>query len=325
MAKLGGKARRRGTLDAADAEKLFSTVDETGHTNEETAARQRKMRSQGRHGVDVDPLSDKDPSGSNVGEVMTRTTTIFLVVFFLAVVTLQVSCGVVRRVSTRSLGNDASISSVVAAMSNGVEWGNGYTQFPEDFSVQEADENTHRIEVTVTDTSSSDVLGVFSTSQIQAAALATNALMNPDINTVIYNVNVHVNKAGKIQTSRFFRYLKPTGEQKTLMTFIWTKTSTAQGVRFNCSITGVDSATEKQLRKSITNGVLDQVFGPSADEKSSGGANGATGGILGVLTSGADGKSTGDAPAKDDASNAATDVTGEKNASGAATGTGTGN
>lgn len=322
MAKLGGKARRRGTLDAADAEKLFSTVDETGHTNEETAARQRKMRSQGRHGVDVDPLSDKDPSGSNVGEVMTRTTTIFLVVFFLAVVTLQVSCGVVRRVSTRSLGNDASISSVVAAMSNGVEWGNGYTQFPEDFSVQEADENTHRIEVTVTDTSSSDVLGVFSTSQIQAAALATNALMNPDINTVIYNVNVHVNKAGKIQTSRFFRYLKPTGEQKTLMTFIWTKTSTAQGVRFNCSITGVDSATEKQLRKSITNGVLDQVFGPSADEKSS---SGATGGILGVLTSGADGKSTGDAPAKDDASNAATDVTGEKNASGAATGTGTGN
>lgn len=322
MAKLGGKARRRGTLDAADAEKLFSTVDETGHTNEETAARQRKMRSQGRHGVDVDPLSDKDPSGSNVGEVMTRTTTIFLVVFFLAVVTLQVSCGVVRRVSTRSLGNDASISSVVAAMSNGVEWGNGYTQFPEDFAVQEADENTHRIEVTVTDTSSSDVLGVFSTSQIQAAALATNALMNPDINTVIYNVNVHVNKAGKIQTSRFFRYLKPTGEQKTLMTFIWTKTSTAQGVRFNCSITGVDSATEKQLRKSITNGVLDQVFGPSADEKSS---SGATGGILGVLTSGADGKSTGDAPAKDDASNAATDVTGEKNASGAATGTGTGN
>ena len=256
---------------------------------------------------------------------MTRTTTIFLVVFFLAVVTLQVSCGVMRRVSTRSLGNDASISSVVAAMSNGVEWGNGYTQFPEDFSVQEADENTHRIEVTVTDTSSSDVLGVFSTSQIQAAALATNALMNPDINTVIYNVNVHVNKAGKIQTSRFFRYLKPTGEQKTLMTFIWTKTSTAQGVRFNCSITGVDSATEKQLRKSITNGVLDQVFGPSADEKSSSGADGATGGILGVLTSGADGKSTGDAPAKDDASNAATDVTGEKNASGAATGTGTGN
>ena len=337
MAKLGGKARGRGTLDAADAEKLFSTVDETGHTNEETAARQRKMRSQGRHGVDVDPLSDKDPSGSNVGEVMTRTTTIFLVVFFLAVVTLQVSCGVVRRVSTRSLGNEASISSVVAAMSNGVEWGNGYTQFPEDFSVQEADENTHRIEVTVTDTSSSDVLGVFSTSQIQAAALATNALMNPDINTVIYNVNVHVNKAGKIQTSRFFGYLKPTGELKTLMTFIWTKTSTAQGVCFNCSITGVDSATEKQLRKSITNGVLDQVFGPSADDKSSSGTDNATGGILSVLTSGTNDKSEADASATDNASatdgtangaasaTGATNATGEKNTSGAATGSGGGN
>ncbi|SDC53551.1 hypothetical protein [Parafannyhessea umbonata] len=332
MTKLGGKARGRGTLDAADAEKLFSTVDETGHTNEETAARQRKMRSQGRHGVDVDPLSDKDPSGSNVGEVMTRTTTIFLVVFFLAVVTLQVSCGVVRRVSTRSLGNEASISSVVAAMSNGVEWGNGYTQFPEDFSVQEADENTHRIEVTVTDTSSSDVLGVFSTSQIQAAALATNALMNPDINTVIYNVNVHVNKAGKIQTSRFFGYLKPTGELKTLMTFIWTKTATAQGVRFNCSITGVDSATEKQLRKSITNGVLDQVFGPSADDKSTSGTDGGAGGILGVLTSGTNEKSTDGESGTDvtsttdnNATASATTATGEKNTADAATGAGGGN
>ena len=203
--------------------------------------------------------------------------------------------------------------------------------------MQEADENTHRIEVTVTDTSSSDVLGVFSTSQIQAAALATNALMNPDINTVIYNVNVHVNKAGKIQTSRFFGYLKPTGELKTLMTFIWTKTSTAQGVRFNCSITGVDSATEKQLRKSITNGVLDQVFGPSADDKSSSGTDDATGGILSVLTSGTNDKSEGDASATDSASatdnndsatasaTSATSATGEKNASGAATGSGGGN
>lgn len=271
MPREKNRSRRRRTLNAQEAEELFSTVDETGHTNEETAKRQRNRRSQGRHGVEVDPLSDKDPSGSNLSEVMTRTATIILLIFFLGIMALQVSCGVARRVSTESLGNQVSISTVVSAMNNGVEWGNGYTQFPEDFSVQEADENTHRIEVTVTDDTSSDVLGVFSSSQIQAAALATNALMNPDINTVIYNVNVHVDKNGKIQKTQLLGYLKPTGEVKSLMTFVWTKTSTAQGVRFNCSITGVDAATEKQLRGSITNGVLDQVFGPSADDKSDSG------------------------------------------------------
>ena len=252
MAKLGGKARRRGTLDAADAEKLFSTVDETGHTNEETAARQRKMRSQGRHGVDVDPLSDKDPSGSNVGEVMTRTTTIFLVVFFLAVVTLQVSCGVVRRVSTRSLGNDASISSVVAAMSNGVEWGNGFTQFPEDYSVQEADENTGRIEVSVTDASSKNALQCFAGSQVQATAFAVNSLLNPNINTVVYHVNVHMDPEGKIQQSHLFGFLKPTGDVKSIMTFIWTKTQSSAGVNFSCTITGIDETLQDELRDQIT-------------------------------------------------------------------------
>lgn len=271
MPREKNRSHRRRTLNAKEAEELFSTVDETGHTNEETAKRQRSRRSQGRHGVEVDPLSDKDPSGSNLSEVMTRTATIILLIFFLGIMALQVSCGVARRVSTESLGNQVSISTVVSAMNNGVEWGNGYTQFPEDFSVQEADENTHRIEVTVTDDTSSDVLGVFSSSQIQAAALATNALMNPDINTVIYNVNVHVDKNGKIQKTQLLGYLKPTGEVKSLMTFVWTKTSTSQGVRFNCSITGVDAATEKQLRGSITNGVLDQVFGPSAEDKSDSG------------------------------------------------------
>lgn len=255
----------KGSISAEEAEDLFAKVDETGHTNEETARRERSRRSQGAHGVDVDPLSGEDPSGSNVGRVMNRTATIILVVFFVSILLLQVSCGVARRVSTESLANEANVSTVAAAMNNGVEWGNGFTQFPEDFSVQEADENTHRIEVSVTDTSSSDVLGVFSSSQIQAAALSVNALLNPNINTVIYNVNVHVNKNGRIQTSQLFGYLKPTGELKTLMTFIWTKTTTEEGVRFNCTITGVDAETEEQLRSSISTGIIDTVFGDAED------------------------------------------------------------
>ena len=34
----------KGSLNAEQAEELFGTVDETGHTNEETARAQRKQR-----------------------------------------------------------------------------------------------------------------------------------------------------------------------------------------------------------------------------------------------------------------------------------------
>ena len=48
----------KGSLNAEQAEELFGTVDETGHTNEETARAQRKQRRSRGHGVDIDPLSD---------------------------------------------------------------------------------------------------------------------------------------------------------------------------------------------------------------------------------------------------------------------------
>lgn len=245
----------KGSLNAEQAEELFGTVDETGHTNEETARVQRKQRRSRGHGVDVDPLSNADPSGSNVGTKITRTAVGFVVVLLVSVIALQVITTLIRRASTADLAGNVNINTVNQALDHGVEWGTGFTQFPTDYSVQEADENTHRIEVTVTDTSSKNPLESFAGSQIQAAALAVNALLNQNINTVVYHVDVYEDEDGNVQQAGFFGLLKPSGSRKTLMTFIWSKTTTDNGVRFNCSITGVNAKTAEQLHDSITSSI----------------------------------------------------------------------
>lgn len=245
----------KGTLDAHEAERLFGTVDDTGHTNEETALAQDRLSGSRRHGVNVDPLSDADPSGSTVGRRITRTAVAFVIVLFVGVVSLQLVTTLVRRATTADLAENVNINTVYQALDHGVEWGTGFTQFPTDFSVQEADENTHRIEVTVTDTSSANALESFAGSQIQAAAFSVNALLNQNVNTVVYHVNVYEDDAGKIKQAGLFGLLKPAGNLKTLMTFTWTKTTTASGVRFNCAISGVDSQTAEQLHDSITSSI----------------------------------------------------------------------
>lgn len=241
-------------LNADQAEELFSKVDETGHTNEETAKKERRHRHDTGNGVDVDPLANEDPSGSNVGKTITKVAVTFVVVFFVIIVGAQLFFGFMRRSNTANLSASVNVRTVASALRGGVEWGNGFTQFPEDFSVQEADENTGRVEVTVVDTTSETVLECLAGSQVQAAALATNALLNQNINTVTYHVQVHLDENGKILTSSFFGFLKPQGEVTSLMTFVWTKTTSEDGgVRFNCTISGIDDELQEVLRDQITN------------------------------------------------------------------------
>lgn len=240
-------------LNADQAEELFSKVDETGHTNEETAKRERRHRHDTGNGLDVDPLADEDPSGSNVGKTITKVAVTFVVVFFLIIVGAQMFFGFLRRSNTANLSASVNVRTVASALRDGVDWGNGFTQFPEDFTVQEADENTGRVEVTVVDTTSETVLECLAGSQVQAAALATNALLNQNINTVTYHVQVHLDENGKILTSSFFGFFKPQGEVTSLITFVWTKTSTDSGVHFNCTISGIDDELQEVLRDQITN------------------------------------------------------------------------
>ena len=246
------KRTTRGALSGDEAERLFATVDETGHSNEERAKKQHKLRKEGHESVVVDPLAGEDPSGANTDRLITRSAIIFVTVFLVLVMLLQVGWGYVRRVTTSTLAEDASMQSVVSALNMGVEWGGGFTQFPSEFSVQEADENTHRIEVTVTDSASSSELDAFATAQVQASALSVNALLNPNIDTVVYHVKVRRDDSGHFQRDRFFGYLHPTGAATPFMTFVWTKTTSEDGVRFDCAITGMDNQTQENLHKTIT-------------------------------------------------------------------------
>ena len=253
MAKKTEIARiQKGALNADQAEELFSTVDHTGHSDEERARRQHARRKEKGVSLDIDPLSEEDPSGSNVGKVITTTAVSFVVIFLLAVVVGQVSFGIIRRSNTANLSENANVRTVASALRGGVEWGNGFTQFPEDFSVQEADQNTGRVEVTVCDTTSENALECFAGSQVQATAFAVNALLNPDIDTVVYHVNVHMDDDGEIQRSALFGFLKPTGDVTSYMTFVWTKTQSASGVNFECKIQGINDSIQDELRDQIT-------------------------------------------------------------------------
>lgn len=246
------KRTTRGALSGDEAERLFATVDETGHTNEARAQKQHTRRLESGESVIVDPLAGEDPSGANTDRLITRSAIIFVAVFLVLVMLLQVGWGYVRRVTTATLAEDASMRSVVSALNMGVEWGGGFTQFPSEFTVQEADENTHRIEVTVTDSTSSSELEAFATAQVQASAISVNALLNPNIDTVVYHVKVRRNDAGHFQRTRFFGYLHPTGAATPFMTFVWTKTTSEDSIRFDCAITGMDKRTQENLHKTIT-------------------------------------------------------------------------
>ena len=254
MAREAEARVQHGALTEEEAEELFKTVDETGHTNEERARRERRHRQKKGVSVVVDPLSGSDPSGSDVEKRITRAAVGISLLIVVAVVLGQVLYSTVRRLATESLAEHATVRTVASALHTGVEWGDGFTSFPEDFSVLEADENTGRIEVTVVDTKSTTLLECFSSAQIQATAFCVNALLNPRIDTVTYHVNVHMGDDGVIQTTRLFGFLKPTGNITQLMTFTWSKTQTATGVNFTCTITGLDADMQETLRDQVTTG-----------------------------------------------------------------------
>lgn len=255
-----------GSLTAEEAEELFSKVDNSGHANPERAEKERERRLEKGHGVEVDPLSEDDPSGSNVSRIIQRTGIILLAVVFAIIISIQVIVIVARRDNTANLSSNVTISTVAAALNGGIEWGGGYTQFPADFSVQEADENSHRIEITVVDTTSSNALLCFSTSQIQATAFSINSLLNPKIDTVIYHVKVHVDGNNKIENSSWFGFKQPTGNLTPFITFIWTKDTSADGqVHFNCTIAGVDEDLQESLRGQFLSQMNEEEKGEEED------------------------------------------------------------
>ena len=250
-------------LTEDEALELFSELDDSGTIDPLVAyehlrgdgkdakggvlARRRKLHAK------VDPLSEEDPSGSKAGEAISRTAILCILGVLVFVVGMQVVYGVSRRLNTANLSERADKDTVSNALSSGVEWGNGFTQFPEQFTVDEADEHAGVIEVSVTDTDSKNELELLSNSQIQASALSTNALLNEKINRVVYKVYALIDDDGNFAHDRFFGFLPARGTRKAMLTFIWTKEKSANTtyIDWNLKIVGMNDKLTSKIQEQV--------------------------------------------------------------------------
>lgn len=263
-------AKKNKALDADEAQRLFSELDDSGVIDpmlavEGATARDERRRARRRH---VDPLSDQDPSGSKVGQTITRTSVAVILVILAIVVGMQVVYGVSRRLSTANLSENVDVKTVDHAMQTGVEWGDGFTQFPATYTVDEANEKTGVVRVSVVNTDAKNELELLSSSQIQAAALATNALLNEKVNRVVYNVSTLVREDGSFARDRFFGFVPAQGAQKSILSFIWTKehSGDASSIDWKLQIIGMDDEIAGKIQDQV-NSVSSLIDTPAVTQR----------------------------------------------------------
>lgn len=240
---------RKEPLSPEEVTELFSEIDASGVLDPNRGKSGSKRRSPKR----VDPLSEDDPSGSNVSHTINRTAIGVVIAILVLVIGMQIGYGVMRRLNTANLSDNVTYDSVNAALQGGLEWGNGFTQFPATYNVDQADERAGTVEVTVLDTTSKNELDLLSNGQIQAAALATNALLNEKINRVVYNVDAYVDGNDNIQSDKLFGLLPAEGSRRSILTFVWTKNSSAESsnIDWQLRIVSVDDAIGKRIEKQV--------------------------------------------------------------------------
>ena len=240
---------RKEPLSPEEVTELFSEIDASGVLDPNRGKSGSKRRSPKR----VDPLSEDDPSGSNVSHTINRTAIGVVIAILVLVIGMQIGYGVMRRLNTANLSDNVTYDSVNAALQGGLEWGNGFTQFPATYNVDQADERAGTVEVTVLDTTSKNELDLLSNGQIQAAALATNALLNEKINRVVYNVDAYVDGNDNIQSDKLFGLLPAEGSRRSILTFVWTKNSSAgsSNIDWQLRIVSVDDAIGKRIEKQV--------------------------------------------------------------------------
>lgn len=250
-----GRAKRR----------LFMrrTAGATAVAEREAADRERSRTRAGK----IDPLSEQDPSGSQVGKTISRTAVVVILGVFVFVLGMQIVYGVSRRLNTANLSDRTNSETVEHAMESGVEWGNGFTQFPRDFTVDEASEKTGVVEVSVVDTDFRNELELLSNSQIQASALATNALLNEKINRVVYNVYALVDESGAFQHDSLFGFIPARGARRAMLTFVWTKSqsSVPANIDWELKIIGMDDDLAEAIQEQV-NSVSSLTENPGASQ-----------------------------------------------------------
>lgn len=282
---------KRHNMTPDEAEELFSELDASGVLDPDRAAAREgrakrrlfmrrtagatavaereaadRERSRARAGK-IDPLSEQDPSGSQVGKTISRTAVVVILGVFVFVLGMQIVYGVSRRLNTANLSDRTNSETVEHAMESGVEWGNGFTQFPQDFTVDEASEKTGVVEVSVVDTDSRNELELLSNSQIQASALATNALLNEKINRVVYNVYALVDESGAFQHDNLFGFIPARGARRAMLTFVWTKSqsSVPANIDWELKIIGMDDDLAEAIQEQV-NSVSSLTENPGASQ-----------------------------------------------------------
>lgn len=220
-----------------------------------------------RVGRTIDPLSDDDPSGSKVGSTISRFGIVLIVGVIVLVVGMQIGYGIMRRLNTANLSESVNVDTVRRALEGGVEWGNGFTQFPEEYTIVEADERTGVVEVDVVSTSSSNELELFSNSQLESSALATNALLNDNINRVVYNVATRVDENGDIVGDTWFSMGNETVATRDMFSFIWTKSRSGESsnIGWELRIVGMDEQVAQRIQEQV-NSVSSIIETPGADQ-----------------------------------------------------------
>lgn len=282
---------KRHNMTPDEAEELFSELDASGVLDPDRAAAREgrakrrlfmrrtagatavaereaadRERSRARAGK-IDPLSEQDPSGSQVGKTISRTAVVVILGVFVFVLGMQIVYGVSRRLNTANLSDRTNSETVEHAMESGVEWGNGFTQFPRDFTVDEASEKTGVVEVSVVDTDFRNELELLSNSQIQASALATNALLNEEINRVVYNVYALVDESGAFQHDSLFGFIPARGARRAMLTFVWTKSqsSVPANIDWELKIIGMDDDLAEAIQEQV-NSVSSLTENPGASQ-----------------------------------------------------------
>lgn len=282
---------KRHNMTPDEAEELFSELDASGVLDPDRAAAREgrakrrlfmrrtagatavaereaadRERSRARAGK-IDPLSEQDPSGSQVGKTISRTAVVVILGVFVFVLGMQIVYGVSRRLNTANLSDRTNSETVEHAMESGVEWGNGFTQFPRDFTVDEASEKTGVVEVSVVDTDFRNELELLSNSQIQASALATNALLNEKINRVVYNVYALVDESGVFQHDSLFGFIPARGARRAMLTFVWTKSqsSVPANIDWELKIIGMDDDLAEAIQEQV-NSVSSLTENPGASQ-----------------------------------------------------------
>ena len=239
-------AKQKRQLTPDEVTELFSELDDSGVLDPS-----RKRRDIPRPAID--PLSGDDPSGSKVDSTISRAAVGFILIMLALVLGMQIWYGVSRRLNTANLSESVNFRTVSSALEGGVEWGDGFTQFPRAFTVDEADERSGLVEVTVVNTTSANEIELFSNSLIQAAALATNALLNDDINQVVYNVDARFDDDGKITHDSVLGLLPASGTERTVFTFIWTKhrSDRSSNIDWEVRVIGMDEKTAAAIQEQV--------------------------------------------------------------------------